>query len=30
MNKELPTETITMDNVEKIYDFIFAPYVKQL
>ena len=30
MNKELPTDTITMDNVEKIYDFIFAPYVKQL
>ena len=24
------TDTITMDNVEKIYDFIFAPYVKQL
>ena len=23
MNKELPTDTITMDNVEKIYDFIF-------
>ena len=22
--------TITMDNVEKIYDLIFAPYVKQL
>ena len=30
MNKELPTDIITMDNVEKIYDFIFAPYVKQL
>ena len=30
MNKELPTDTITMDNVEKIYHFIFAPYVKQL
>ena len=30
MNNELPTDTITMDNVEKIYDFIFAPYVKQL
>ena len=30
MNKELPTDTITMDNIEKIYDFIFAPYVKQL
>ena len=30
MNKELPTDTVTMDNIEKIYDFIFAPYVKQL
>ena len=30
MKNELPTETITIDNIERIYDFIFAPYVKQL
>ena len=30
MNNKLPTETITMENIEIIYDFIFAPYVKQL
>jgi len=30
MRNKLPTETITMENIEIIYDFIFAPYVKQL
>ena len=30
MKNKLPTETITMENIETIYDFIFAPYVKQL
>ena len=30
MEKKLPTETITMENIEEIYDYIFAPYVKQL
>ena len=30
MNPKLPEDTITMENVEKIYDYVFAPYVKQL
>ena len=30
MKNKLPTTTITIDNVEEIYDYIFAPYVKQL
>ena len=30
MENKLPTETITMENIEEIYDYIFAPYVKQL
>ena len=30
MEKKLPTDTITIENVEEIYDYIFAPYVKQL
>ena len=30
MNKKLPNTTITLDNVEKVYEYIFAPYVKYL
>ena len=30
MNNKLPTKTITMENIEEIYEYIFAPYVKQL
>ena len=30
MMSKLPEDTITMENIEKIYDYIFAPYVKQL
>ena len=30
MKSKLPEDTITMENIEKIYDYIFAPYVKQL
>ena len=30
MNKKLPTQKITMENIEEIYEYIFAPYVKQL
>ena len=30
MTNKLPTKTITMENIEEIYDYIFAPYVKQL
>ena len=30
MKNKLPTTTITIDNVEEIYNYIFAPYVKQL
>ena len=30
MEQKLPTDTITIENVEEIYDYIFAPYVKQL
>ena len=30
MNPKLPEDTITIENVEKIYDYVFAPYVKQL
>ena len=30
MDPKLPTDTITIENVEEIYDYIFAPYVKQL
>ena len=30
MEQKLPTDTITTENVEEIYDYIFAPYVKQL
>ena len=30
MYKRQPEDTITMENVEKIYDYVFAPYVKQL
>ena len=30
MDNKLPSTTITIDNVEQIYDYIFAPYVKQL
>ena len=30
MKNKLPTTTITIDNVEEIYDYIFAPYIKQL
>tara|TARA_Y200000002_G_C22601523_1_gene629771 strand:- start:774 stop:1199 length:426 start_codon:yes stop_codon:yes gene_type:complete len=30
MKLKLPEDTITMDNIEKIYNHIFAPYVKQL
>ena len=30
MDNKLPTKTITMENIEEIYEYIFAPYVKQL
>ena len=30
MNLKLPEDTITMENIEQIYDYVFAPYVKQL
>ena len=30
MENKLPTKTITMENIEEIYEYIFAPYVKQL
>ena len=30
MYNKLPTKTITMENIEEIYEYIFAPYVKQL
>ena len=30
MEQKLPTDTITIENVEEIYDYIFAPYVKKL
>ena len=30
MTNKLPTKTITMENIEEIYEHIFAPYVKQL
>ena len=30
MNNKLPNTTITLDNVEKVYEYIFAPYVKHL
>ena len=30
MTNTLPTKTITMENIEEIYEYIFAPYVKQL
>ena len=30
MTNKLPTKTITMENIEEIYEYIFAPYVKQL
>ena len=30
MDNKLPTNTITMENIEEIYEYIFAPYVKQL
>lgn len=30
MNLKLPEDTITMENIERIYDYVFAPYVKQL
>ena len=30
MEQKLPTDTITIENVEEIYHYIFAPYVKQL
>ena len=30
MNTKLPDDIITMKNVEEIYDYVFAPYVKQL
>ena len=30
MKSKLPEDTITMENIEEIYDYIFAPYVKQL
>ena len=28
MNLKLPEDTITMENIEQIYDYVFAPYVK--
>ena len=30
MTNKLPNKTITMENIEEIYEYIFAPYVKQL
>ena len=30
MNNKLPTQKITMENIEETYEYIFAPYVKQL
>ena len=30
MNSKLPSQTITMKNIEQVYEYIFAPYVKQL
>ena len=30
MKNELPTKTISMENIKEIYEYIFAPYVKQL
>ena len=30
MKSKLPEDTITMENIDKIYDYIFAPYIKQL
>ena len=30
MTNKLPTKTITMENIEEIYEYIFAPYVKLL
>ncbi len=30
MNNKLPSTKITIKNVEEMYDYIFAPYVKQL
>ena len=30
MDNKLPNKTITMENIEEIYEYIFAPYVKQL
>ena len=30
MDNKLPTKTITMENIKEIYEYIFAPYVKQL
>ena len=30
MDNKLPTKTITIENIEEIYEYIFAPYVKQL
>ena len=30
MINKLPNTTITLDNVEEVYEYIFAPYVKNL
>ena len=30
MDNKLPTTIISMENIEEIYEYIFAPYVKQL
>ena len=30
MTNKLPTKTITMENIEEIYEYIFAPYVKHI
>ena len=30
MKPKLPDDKITMENIERIYDYVFAPYVKQL
>ena len=30
MKPQLPDDKITMENIERIYDYVFAPYVKQL